>query len=343
MIQYIYNILIVGEKMHQTLNFKSKSVELILEKNCFQTIKNYFSSETKKLIITDSLVPQEYIKKLQKDLNAEVFIFPSGEKNKNIKTALQIISYLTEKNYTKSDYLFALGGGVCLDLVGFVAAIYKRGINFVLIPSTSLAQIDSCVGGKTGVDFENYKNLIGVINQPNYIFCDPNLLKTLPVRHLNNGLVEALKIGICLDKNLYDLFLKNTWNLEEIITLSLKNKIEIVLKDENDNNERQILNFGHSFGHALESQKNFKLLHGEAIGNGMLLELKDKKIKEEVKMILKRLGIPLLELSFNEIEKYLKNDKKIINDEINLCMIEKIGQAKLKKVNLATLKEWFDE
>lgn len=325
--------------MEQYLNFKTQSVFLKIEEHCFFQLHSYFSKKNKKFIITDHKIPKIYVENLKQQLQAKVFVFRSGEKSKNLQTIKKIINFLQKNGCNKSDQLIALGGGVCIDITGFVASIYKRGIAYASIPTSTLAMVDSCIGGKTGVDFAKIKNMVGTIYHPSHIFIDISLLKTLPTRHFYNGLIEALKMGVIYDKALYQLFCCKNWNLNQIISTSILDKVQIVLQDEQDKNERQILNFGHSIGHAIESFYRFRLLHGEAVGNGMLAEIQDENIKKELqKILVEKFSLPIRSVSYKQLKKYLLQDKKIQNDTLVMYRVTEIGHA--EKVNVS-LKEWF--
>ena len=230
--------------------------------------------------------------------------------------------------------MIALGGGVIGDLVGFVAATLYRGMPFVQIPTSLLAQVDSSIGGKTGIDFLGHKNIIGSFNQPKLVIIDPTVLKTLPERQLKNGFGEVVKHALISSPELFDLINVNKLNVtEEIIYRNLMIKRKFVLEDEFDKNERMKLNFGHTFGHIIELEEN--LLHGEAVLDGMLcaidyaidLKLLDNDIKEKVISLYENLD---LNYSMRDYKKYLssvKFDKKNIAKTVNFILIDKIGNS----------------
>ena len=327
-------------------NILSKTGTLI--KKNLPTVKKIF-------ILSDNKVPGLILRKLIKSLQKYepiIFKFTANEKNKNFKVANKIIEDLLNKNFNRSDCVIALGGGIVGDLSGFISSLTKRGTKFINIPTTLLAQVDASIGGKTGVNTSQGKNLIGAFYQPDFILSDVSLLKSLPQRELISGYGEILKHSIILDKKFF-LWLckngkkiinqKNNIFLKEAIVRSCKIKCKIVNKDEKEKDLRMILNFGHTFAHGFEAAKNFskKLNHGEAVLFGMLLasELSCKKkiLSSNDLLSIKKhylsLNLPIsISKIFkkNEINKiiyFMKKDKKNINENINLILLNKIGKT----------------
>ena len=261
---------------------------------------------------------------------------------KNIDNYCLINKYLLDNEFSRNDLIIAVGGGVVGDLSSFVASTYKRGIDFINIPTTTLSMIDSSVGGKNGINYEGIKNVLGTFYQPKLVLIDFDVLKTLDKRNINNGLVEALKAGLIKDKEIIDLFDDIDNNLQEIIIKSLKVKISIVEQDEKEKDLRKILNFGHTIGHAIELT-NQSILHGEAIARGILYLLKGD-LKKQIYNILNKLNIPLkYSLNKDEVIQLIKNDKKINNDYLDLIVVEEIGQAKIQKITIEEIKEILKE
>ena len=238
------------------VNTKSKDYQIVLERGLLEHINDYyFFNDSKVLIITDNGVPEYYLEMLMKQIpHAISLIVKQGEQAKSLENFILISQTLLNNNFSRKDILIALGGGVVGDLTGFVASTYKRSIRFINIPTTTLSQIDSSVGGKTAINFNGVKNVIGTFYQPEIVFIDFNTLNTLPKRHFYNGLVEALKIGLILSKELYDIFKKENYldYLDEIIVQAIKLKINVVENDEHESHYRQILNFGHTLAHGFE-------------------------------------------------------------------------------------------
>jgi len=306
-------------------------------------------------VITDSKVKKLYGGKLiwnlkRAGLKAEIFSFPEGEKSKNFTTIEKIANEMVEKSFDRDSCVIALGGGVVNDIAGFIASIYMRGIPVIQIPTTLLAMIDSSIGGKTGVNLATGKNLIGSFHQPLAIFIDPYFLKTLPIKHIRNGLSEAIKYGVIKSKTLFNFIDKN---LEKILKLDqkilkrliencVKIKIEIVEKDEKEKNLRQILNYGHTFGHAVEKQSNYTLLHGFAISLGMVLANRiavEKNILKQqdfdcIKNLLFRAGLPVYTMHKPTL-KDIQTDKKKHGNFVNLILPTRIGETIIHKVKIA--------
>jgi 3-dehydroquinate synthase len=328
--------------MELTVNLKDKSYPIIVERNARLTLRKHYDFTGKKaLIVTDEGVPDIYALEVQMQLpEAYVVTLPQGEKSKSLENYVKLQKELLEHHFSRDDVVIAVGGGVIGDLAGFVASTYKRGIHFINIPTTSLSQIDSSIGGKTAIDFENTKNIIGTFYQPELVLVDLNVLNTLEDRQLNNGLVEALKMGICLDKKLYKIFQENKQyeKLDEVILKSIDAKRQVVEKDEKEENLRKVLNFGHTIGHPLESFFEMNgLLHGEGVASGMLFMIEDKALRAEVKSILTNLGIKVTnDFDRKKIMEYLVNDKKAGHNTIDIVLVNGIENYEIKKV---TFKE----
>ena len=268
-----------------------------------------------------------------------------GEINKNLDTCSGVWSALTELNADRKSLLITLGGGVVTDLGGFVASTFKRGIDFVNIPTTLLSMVDASVGGKTGVDLGVLKNQIGLFANPEIVIVDAKYLETVTPREIRSGTAEIIKYGLTYDVNLYHK-IKNTENLDitELIHRSIEIKNEVVLEDPKEQNLRKILNFGHTIGHAvesfyLESDEKENLTHGEAIAIGMVAECFvssellgfPKNTLEEIKqLILSVYGkTEILTEDFNAILEYLKHDKKNVGGQVNFVLLKDLEQTQL--------------
>lgn len=324
------------------VNIDKNSYEIIIKQGILASIFNHLDDYNKIVIIKDDGVPDFYLDTLLKQKKCYTFSFKHGEDNKNFNTFLAIQEFLIANNFSRSDLLIALGGGVVGDLVGFVAATYKRGISYVQIPTTTLAQIDSSIGGKTAINHKDIKNIIGAFYQPKKVFIDIDVLKTLPKRHYNNGLVEALKMGLLFDKELFELFLKDNIenHIQEIIDRSLYLKKLIVEQDEKEKGPRKVLNFGHTIGHGLESYyfKNGKL-HGECVAQGMLYCILNEEVKVKVKSILNKLEISIdNDFDIEKVVTYIKNDKKNFNDKYDLIILYDIGKYEIKQYTIEDIK-----
>jgi len=318
-------------------------------------IKKNLSGVKKICIISDNNLPNSLLKKLIKSLKKyelKIYKIPASEKIKNIKVANKIIEQLLTSNFNRSDCIVSLGGGVLGDMSAFISNLTKRGLKFINIPTTLLAQVDASIGGKTGINSNKGKNLIGTYYQPDFIISDMSVLKSLPQREIVSGYGEILKHSLILDKKFFFWLTKNgkkiinkknNFLLKEAIVKSCKIKCKIVKKDEKEKNLRMVLNFGHTFAHGFESAKNFskKLNHGEAVLLGMMIasEISNKKNKlssDELLMIKKHyfdLNLPISIKNIfrkNEVKKiihFMNKDKKNTSEKINLILLNKIGKT----------------
>lgn len=332
--------------MKLNVNLKDKSYEVIVERGIIKNITPYVDIEKKFLIVSDDRIPNVYINTIKKQLKkVDVFIFPHGENNKSLKNYQLVIDKLIQGDYSRKDYIIALGGGVVTDLAGFVASTYKRGMNLINIPTTTLAMVDASVGGKVALNFDKLKNVIGSFYHPNYILIDIDTLETLPKRHYINGVIEALKTGMIGDKELYNIFFNGDYrdHIEEIIYRSLQYKIKIVEQDEKEENIRKVLNFGHTFGHAYETyflMKNY--LHGEAVALGIVTISKDKPYLEDIKKIFTKWGIKLnINVEKDKIINIIRNDKKCDDDIVDLIIVDEIGKSKIVPTKIEDLSRYL--
>lgn len=332
--------------MKLNVNLKDKSYEVIVERGIIKNITPYVDIEKKFLIVSDDRIPNVYINTIKKQLKkVDVVIFPHGENNKSLDNYKLIIDRLVKEDFSRKDYMIALGGGVVTDLAGFVASTYKRGMNLINIPTTTLAMVDASVGGKVALNFDKLKNVIGSFYHPNCILIDIDTLETLPKRHYINGVIEALKTGMIGDKELYNIFFNGDYrdHIEEIIYRSLQYKIKIVEQDEKEENIRKVLNFGHTFGHAYETyflMKNY--LHGEAVALGIVTISKDKPYLEDIKKIFTKWGIKLnINVEKDKIINIIRNDKKCDDDIVDLIIVDEIGKSKIVPTKIEDLSRYL--
>lgn len=322
----------------------SKSYNIYLEHNLLDSLQEYIQDDCQKLIISDDIVSRLYADKVVEQLsNVKVYIVEHGEKAKSFECYEKIIDFMLANNFGRKDMVIALGGGVVGDLAGFVAATYKRGIKFVNIPTTTLSQIDSSIGGKVGLNVGKVKNCVGAFYQPDLVLIDYDVLSTLDKRQYNSGLVEALKAGLIYDKSLFLLFEQENLDLSKIIYKALMVKKEVVEKDERELGLRKILNFGHTLGHAYESYFNLnQYYHGECVAFGMLKLIDDKDILGRVEQILKRLCIvcPVIE-DKSLVYNYIVNDKKIVKNKIDLIKVDRIGHAYIDSVLVEDIRDYL--
>lgn len=317
---------------------------IIIKQGALQNIKNYLDISKKSLIVSDSGIPKIYIETLKNQFeNAYVVIIEQGEHHKTIASYQIIMTKLLEEEFTRYDQIIALGGGIVCDLTGFVAGTYKRGIDFINIPTTTLSMIDASVGGKTAINFNNTKNVIGLFYNPKLVIIDSTLLNTLNKRHFYNGLVEGLKMGLCLNKELYHLFLEEDFekNIDLIIEKAINTKMKIVNEDPFEKGIRKVLNFGHTIGHGIESYYLDQIFHGEAVGIGMLYAIENENLKTKVKEILNKMqiNIKINLTNKDELLKYIVNDKKKNQKTIDFITLQDVEKFQIKPYQIEDIKK----
>ena len=359
-------------KNHE-IKFKSQNYSIIIGQNTINVlpkqIKLLCPNARKIALIIDKKVPQKFRKKFKitlKNYNLVFLPFNANEKNKSFKNANYFLKILLSKNFNRSDLVLGVGGGITGDVAGFVTSIFKRGINFINIPTTLLAQVDSAVGGKTGINTKYGKNLIGSFYQPRLVIIDTTFIYSLPKKEMICGYAEILKHSIIKDKNFFNWLSKNskaiiekkTKELAYAIKKSCEIKIHFVSQDMNEKNLRMILNFGHTFAHAIEIKNNYskKITHGEAVLSGMILATRLSVIKKTCSSkILKKISNIYLKNNLaytfknysqkknvDKLIPYLKNDKKNNDDKINFILLKNIGKTALpnkSKISIKNLKK----
>ncbi len=287
------------------------------------------------------------------DFRVVTYTFKPGEDNKSMNTVCDILEFLAAEKLTRSDIVVALGGGIAGDMAGFCASSYLRGIDFVQLPTTLLAAVDSSVGGKTGVNLRAGKNLAGAFHQPIYVLCDCDCFDTLPYDILTDGISESIKYGVIFDRELF-YKLKNgdiKEHIMEIVARCVQLKADVVERDTLDKGERQLLNLGHTFGHAIEKCSNYSISHGHAVAIGMVYAaraalklgiLDDANAVDEIIEVLKKYSLPIsTDIEREKLLNVMLNDKKRSGDSINLVLPESIGHSILKNVHISQLKEVF--
>ena len=326
-----------------TINMQDQKYDVVIEKNSLLRAKEYLNLNRKVLIVTDDGVPSEYSKSiLEQSSEGFIYTIPQGEASKSFENFEKILNFLIEKSFSRTDCVVAVGGGVVGDLAGFVSSCYMRGIEFYNIPTTLLSQLDSSIGGKTAIDKQGIKNIVGAFYPPRKVLIDSSVLKTLDKRQLHAGLVEALKMGATSDESLFNLIeassdLEN--DIEEIIIKGLNVKKNVVELDPKEQSIRKILNFGHTIGHAVESKTN--LLHGECVGIGMLY-LSSLEVGERIKNILGKYQLPIsVDIDSDELYKYIELDKKRSGEYISIIYVDKVGTYEIKKILLEEIKKYL--
>ena len=346
------------------VKLKDRSYDILIKNNilseagsCVENLK----LSKKILIITQNKVPKVYIKTIKKsftksDFKVYIFTLPSGEKHKNLNSLLKILGFAIKNKFERNDSFCGIGGGVVTDLTGFAASIYYRGVNFICVPTTLLGMVDAAVGGKTGINIKEGKNLLGTFYQPNIVLIDPKCTKTLPKREFLTGIGEVIKYSLLentakakfkkdtffnyLQKNRKKVLQLNEKELLNIIIHSVSIKAKIVSKDEKESNLRSILNIGHTFAHGIEQAYNYKkYTHGEAVSIGICLAAKlsykkgliSKDIFDSIVKLIADFGLPTKLTTANKTEKIVKSmllDKKIKNGKLRFILpLNHIGKV----------------
>lgn len=319
-----------------------------------QAIKEEGLAGRKLCIVTDTNVAplyQEAVQTALKEISDDVFsfVFEAGEKNKNLDTVQKLYQTLIEQEMDRKGVLIALGGGVVGDLTGFAAATYLRGIDFIQVPTTLLAQVDSSVGGKTGVDFSQYKNMVGAFHQPRLVYMNMSTLLSLPGREFACGMGEILKTGLICDGTFFSFVCQNQPSIHEreldilsrMIRRCCEIKAGVVERDPKEQGERALLNLGHTVGHAVEKLKDFQLLHGQCVGVGLIAAAylsmnRGLLTKEEYEQIRKgcqsfELPLSVTSLQAEEVLRATKKDKKMEQGHIKFILMDGIGKSFIDK------------
>lgn len=337
-----------------TVHYEGKPAYDIMIESDFNQIAWKFDSlgykNRRVCIVSDSNVAPLYAEAVKKQLDQSasettIFTFEAGEHHKNLDTVQSLYVFLIKHKFDRKDVLIALGGGVVGDLTGYAAATYLRGIDFIQLPTSVLSMVDSSIGGKTGVDFEQYKNMVGAFHQPKLVYMNLSVIDTLDLKQYYAGYGEIIKHGLIRDLDYYiwllehlaEIYTHEPEVLEEVIYRSCKIKQAVVEKDPKEKGERALLNFGHTLGHAIEKLKNFTLLHGECVALGMVAAAhiswkrgfieQDEFLELRDMMVAFRLPISLEELSIEDIIETTKSDKKMDAGTIRFVLLKEMGNA----------------
>ena len=335
--------------------------------SCGTHVRERLFRAQKALIVTDSNVAPLYLGRVKSSLEREGFtcyeyIFEAGEEKKNIDSIAGMWAVMAEEEFTRTDIVVSLGGGVATDMGGFAAATFLRGIKVVQIPTSLLAMADAALGGKTGIDLPQGKNLAGAFHQPSMVIEDTDCLTTLPSEVFTEGMAEVIKYAFIMDKELYAVLSEiaesgkamslqgDTDTLTKILISCVKDKAEVITEDEKDNGRRQILNYGHTIGHVIERNSSFTLAHGVCVAKGMGIiadaccknGLTSKETADEIKGLIKAYGLPAEDSITPEgAVSGAMNDKKKRGDTISLILVNEIGKAEIKKMTPEELLEFL--
>ena len=335
--------------------------EILIKKGLISECGSYIKkvkNAKKVCLISDSNVYKLYGKSVESSLNEngfEVihFLYQAGEQSKTTETVVSMVEFMAENEMTREDMVVALGGGVCGDMAGFASAIYLRGIDFVQIPTSLLAQVDSSVGGKTAVDLPQGKNLCGAFHQPILVLIDPDTLKTLSSHYFSDGMAEAIKMGCIKSFSLFEKIERGNIDeeLEDIIYECVSLKADVVERDEKEHGERALLNFGHTAGHAIEKLHNFEgISHGEAVGIGMLIicsageraGITKQGTENRIQSVLEKYNLRISDdNSLEEIIKAMNADKKRTGSAIKFVFISEIGKGFIMPIEYKRIERFF--
>lgn len=329
------------------INLAENSYEITLERGTLLHAGEIFDLDRHALVVTDSGVPKKYAEAVAKCAKrADIVVIEQGEKSKSFDTLRTLLRALTENGYTRTDCVVAVGGGVVGDIAGFAASMFMRGIDFYNVPTTLLSQVDSSIGGKTAVDFEGYKNIIGAFKQPKGVIIDPNVLETLDKRQLSSGLAESIKMSLTSDRELYELIRDGNAfeNIDDVIYRSLLIKKSVVEQDERETGLRRILNFGHTVGHAIESECGLSdLLHGECVAIGMIPMLAPE-LREQVSAVLSKYGLPSKSpVPAEKLVEAMSHDKKVDGGFIHAVFVPRVSEFEVKKLKFEDFSNLIKE
>ena len=315
-----------------------RSYEIVLERGCLKKAGSLLALDRKALIITDDGVPEEYAKTVARACKDPVIeTIPQGEGSKSFPVLERLLSKMLAAGFTRSDCVVAVGGGVVGDLSALAAALYMRGIDFYNIPTTLLSQADSSIGGKTGIDLDGVKNIVGTFSQPKKVLIDPDLLATLPPRQVAAGHAEIVKAGLIADAELFSLYESGEVDVAEALRRALLVKKRVVEEDEREGGLRRILNFGHTLGHGIESVTG--LLHGECVALGMI-PMCSPAVRARLIPVLARLGLPTaVSADPDRVYAALLHDKKAAGGKIVSVVVEEVGACKQIALSPALLRE----
>jgi 3-dehydroquinate synthase len=361
--------LMMGDTISQRIpvNLAERSYDIVVERGISVSLggalKN-LTSTGKIGIVTDRHVARHYLRRTVSSLKHAGFepvsiVLPPGERSKTLATTSRILDVLAKHKFERRSMLLALGGGVVGDLTGFAAAIYQRGIPFVQVPTTLVAQVDSSVGGKTGVDHALGKNLIGTFYQPKAVFIDPDTLQTLPRREWIAGLAEVIKYGIIADEAFFSFLEESMSKILKLevdsvtyaIVRSCQIKAQVVAEDERESDRRRILNYGHTIGHALESLAGYRgLIHGEAVGIGLVQEadlavhlgICERRVTARIRGLVQAAGLSdcLPDTSFAALWKAMQHDKKVVDGQVVGVWPVGIGKVVIRSLDKQACAAW---
>ena len=316
-----------------------RSYDILIERGCLQQAGQLLHLNRKVCIVTDEGVPRQYVEKLAAQCESPVIVtVDAGEETKTMETVTKLCRVMLERGFSRKDCVAAVGGGMVGDLAGFAAACFMRGVDFYNIPTTLLSQVDSSIGGKTGVNLDGVKNIVGAFWQPQKVLIDPDTLDTLSPRLYAEGMAEAVKMALASDEKLFVQLEQGDLPVEELLYGALSIKKAIVEQDEREGGIRKLLNFGHTIGHGVESAAKGSLYHGECVAIG-LLPMCSQPVRARLQPVLERLGLPTsTDLDKEQIWQAMQHDKKSNSAGFSAVFVEEIGKAYAKNITFAEMK-----
>lgn len=323
---------------------KGSGYAVTVERGVLAVARTRFDLNRKVLIVTDDGVPSAYAAAIAAAAKTPIIeTVPAGESSKSHAVFERLQKRMLQEGFFRTDCVVAVGGGVVSDLAGFCAATYMRGIDFYAVPTTVLSAVDASVGGKTGLNLCGVKNVVGAFYRPRGVLIDPDTFRTLPRRQAANGLAEAVKMAVTMDAALFERFeADDPIPLDEVVVRAVTLKRDIVERDEHEQNERRVLNFGHTIGHGIESAADGALYHGECVAIGMLPMCADA-VRERLAAVLQRLGLPTkAALDPEAVYAALLHDKKAAAGGVTVVRTDRIGTYRMETVEPKTLRPLID-
>ena len=319
------------------------SYDIVIERGVLAKAGELLDLDRRVLVVTDDGVPSAYAQKILEQSKTGVLVtLPAGEATKDFSFFRLLLSKMLEASFTRKDCVVAVGGGVVGDLAGFAAACYMRGIDFYNVPTTLLSQVDSSIGGKTAIDLDGVKNIVGAFYQPKKVLIDPDTLQTLDPRQFSAGMAEAVKMAATSNAALFEQIKNSTdieADLEEIITKALQIKKDVVEQDPKEQGIRKILNFGHTIGHAIESLNEGKLLHGECVALGML-PMCSEEVRAELLPVLQKFDLPVdLTWQKEQLMPLILHDKKMQKDCLSVIYVPAVGSFEIREITPEQMEE----
>ena len=327
--------------MSLRMELGDNSYDIVIERGCLNRAGTLLDLDRKVCVVTDEGVPRQYVDAVAGQCKAPVIItVDMGEQTKTMETVTRICETMLDRGFSRKDCVVAVGGGMVGDLAGFAAACFMRGIDFYNIPTTLLSQVDSSIGGKTGVNLNGVKNIVGAFWQPRGVLIDPDTLETLPPRLRAEGMAEYVKMALCFDEKIFEeLEREDRWqDTEKALHNALSLKKMVVEEDEREAGLRKLLNFGHTIGHGVESAAQGSLYHGECVAIGMMPMCSDA-IRARLQPLLEKLGLPTAtQLDKDAIWAAMQHDKKSNSTGFSAVFVEEIGKAYAKTISFDDMK-----